>query len=97
MKQLEELNEIKEQVISLNLNKLPVKDEDLKTVSRFKNLRRLDLNFTNITARGLDALASLKFLQTLSLSGTKVFAISTSPAAHRIEFVFRCKVVHQGF
>jgi len=71
-KQLEELNEIKEQVISLNLNKLPVKDEDLKTVGHFENLRRLDLNFSEITDNGLNALTSLKHLHTLSLSGTKV-------------------------
>jgi uncharacterized membrane protein len=71
-KQLEELNEIEQQVISLNLNKLPVKDEDLKIISQFKNLRRLDLNFSDITDNGLKALAPLKKLQALSLSGTKI-------------------------
>lgn len=72
VKQLDELSEIQKQVISLNLNKLPVKDEDLKTVSHFENLRRLDLNFSEVTDNGLNALLSLKHLHTLSLSGTKV-------------------------
>jgi uncharacterized membrane protein len=72
VKQLEELNDIQQQIISLNLNKLPVKDEDLKTVSHFENLRRLDLNFSDITDNGLSSLLSLKQLHTLSLSGTKV-------------------------
>ena len=72
VKQLEELSEIQKQVISLNLNKLPVKDEDLKMVSHFENLRRLDLNFSEVTDNGLNALLSLKHLHTLSLSGTKV-------------------------
>ncbi|MCW3118950.1 MAG: Planctomycete cytochrome, partial [Chitinophagaceae bacterium] len=72
IKQLQELDEIKKQVVSLSLNKLPVKDEDLITISRFENLRRLELNFTDITVRGLQALTSLKHLHTLSLSGTKV-------------------------
>ena len=72
VKQLDELDGIKKQVISISLNKLPVKDIDLKGISRFENLRRLDLNFTDVTENGLDALTSLKYLHTLSLSGTKL-------------------------
>ncbi|SKB76155.1 c-type cytochrome domain-containing protein [Dyadobacter psychrophilus] len=72
VKQLNELETIKKQVISLNLNKMPVKDADLKSITEFENLRRLDLNFTDVTANGLKTLASLKHLQNLTLSGTKV-------------------------
>lgn len=72
IKQLDELKEIRKQIVSLNLNKLPVRDADLKSVSQFENLRRLDLNFTDITAPGLKELASLKHLHSLTLSGTKV-------------------------
>jgi len=71
-KQLDELDEVKKQIVSLNLNKMPVKDEDLKRISKFENLRKLDLNFTDITADGLKNLTSLKHLQSLTLSGTKV-------------------------
>jgi uncharacterized membrane protein len=71
-KQLEELTEIKNQIVSLNLNKMPVTDEDLKIVGQFENLRKLDLNFTDITANGLKELAPLKHLNRLTLSGTKV-------------------------
>ncbi|CAG5017163.1 hypothetical protein DYBT9275_05715 [Dyadobacter sp. CECT 9275] len=71
-RQLEELEDIKKQIISLNLNKMPVKDSDLSIIAKFENLRRLDLNFTDITAGGLKALAPLKHLHSLTLSGTKV-------------------------
>ncbi|HRP55629.1 c-type cytochrome domain-containing protein [Agriterribacter sp.] len=71
-KQLEELTEIKSQIVSLNLNKMPVTDEDLKIIGQFENLRKLDLNFTDITANGLKELAPLKHLNRLTLSGTKV-------------------------
>ncbi len=71
-KQLSELNEIKKQIVSLNLDKLPVKDADLKIVSQFENLRKLELNFTNITAKGLNDLRLLNNLHTLTLSGTKL-------------------------
>jgi uncharacterized membrane protein len=69
---LAELSTIKRQIISLNLNKLPVKDADLKQISQFENLQTLDLNFTDITGAGLSELTSLKQLKSLALSGTKI-------------------------
>ncbi|MDB5136898.1 MAG: cytochrome [Mucilaginibacter sp.] len=69
---LEGLNEIKKQVVSLDLHKLPVKDAELKTIAKFENLRTLDLNFTDITGNSLKDLASLKYLRSLSLAGTKL-------------------------
>jgi hypothetical protein len=71
-KTLEELSEVKTQIVFLNLNEMPVKDLDLKSVSQFENLWKLHLNFTDITGEGLKELASLKHLKSLSLSGTKV-------------------------
>jgi len=72
VKSLEELSPVKMQVVSLELNKMPVKDADLKNVSQFENLRTLNLNFTDITGAGLKDLISLEHLQSLSLSGTKL-------------------------
>jgi hypothetical protein len=72
VKQLEELDEIKNQVVSLSLAKLPVKNEDLNKISMFENLRKLDINFTEVNTSGLAALSSLKYLHTLCLSGTKI-------------------------
>ena len=69
---LKELSEVKTQIISLELNKAPVKDEDLKYITRFENLRKLNLNFTDITGKGLKELTSLKHLKNLTLSGTKI-------------------------
>ena len=70
--QLKELLLVKEQIVSLNLNKMPVTDDDLSTIAQFVNLRRLNLSFTNIKGTGLAALQPLKALQQLSLSGTGV-------------------------
>jgi len=71
-KQLDELEAVREQVVLLNLNKMPVKNEDLKSIAKFVNLRKLDLNFTDITGAGLKELKGLKHLQSLTISGTKV-------------------------
>lgn len=72
VKQLDELDEVRKQIVSLNLNKMPVTDGELKSIARFENLRKLDLNFTDITGKGLKELTGLKHLQSLTLSGTKV-------------------------
>ena len=70
--QLKDLLTVKEQIVSLNLNKIPVTDEDIKTIAQFPKLRKLNLSFTNITGATLNELGKLKELKLLSLSGTKI-------------------------
>lgn len=70
--QLNDLKEIKKQVVSLNLAKMPLKDADVKLISEFENLRQLNLSFTGINGNSLVELGKLKFLRSLSLSGTNV-------------------------
>lgn len=69
---LDELREVRIQIISLDLSKMPVKDDDLKLISRLENLRTLNLNFTDISGMGLQFLRDLKHLEELSLTGTRV-------------------------
>jgi hypothetical protein len=52
-KAIEELESIKKQIVSLSVNKLPVKDAELKTIAQFTNLRRLNLNFTDISGKAI--------------------------------------------
>jgi uncharacterized membrane protein len=69
---LEELKEIKEQLVILNLSKMPIADADVKLISQFVNLEKLNLNFTLVKGEGLQNLKSLVHLESLSLSGTSV-------------------------
>ncbi len=71
---LSELEKIKNNIVSLNLYKIPVKDGDLKPIANFKNLRKLNLSFTQITGAGLSQLKQLKELRQLSLAGTAIKA-----------------------
>jgi uncharacterized membrane protein len=71
-KQLEDLKPLGTQIVELNLDNMPVKDDDIKTIAAFKNLRRLNLNFSDITGNTLQLLSGLQFLKSLSLSGTPV-------------------------
>lgn len=70
--QLKELEKIKNNIVSLDLYKMPVTDEDLKVIGTFTNLRKLNLAFTKIKGDGLAHLLPLQNLQQLSVSGTGV-------------------------
>jgi hypothetical protein len=71
-KSVEELLPLKKQVIEMHLQKMPVQDADLNTISQFGELRVLNLSFTNVKGQTLQALAKLPHLESLSLSGTPV-------------------------
>ena len=81
-KALEELLQVKEQIAELSLAKLPVKDDDLKIIGQLHNLKKLNLNYTDVTDKGLVELTALKQLQKLSLAGT---AISPGIAAQLLK------------
>jgi uncharacterized membrane protein len=78
-KSLDELSVIKDQIVSLRLSRMPVKDTDLDKISKFESLQNLDLNFTDINGIGLKELSRLKSLKSLSLSGTKINLAQVKP------------------
>jgi Planctomycete cytochrome C/Fn3 associated len=69
---LGEIQQLKQQVVSLNATNMPVKDEDLKTISQFLNLEQLILNGTDITGSGLSYLKTCTKLQSISLANTRI-------------------------
>ncbi|MBI1343833.1 MAG: hypothetical protein GC171_12950 [Terrimonas sp.] len=79
--QLTELEKVKKQIVTLDLAKMPLREEDIEVISHFENLRRLNLSFTGIRGTNLPALGRLKFLRTISLSGTGV----TTPALEALK------------
>ena len=71
---LKDLLSVKSQLVSLNLNKMPLTTGDLKTIGQFTQLRRLNLSFTGINGNSLNELFKLKELKRLSLSGNALTA-----------------------
>jgi hypothetical protein len=69
---ISDLSPLKEQIVAMDLSKMPVKDEDLKAIAQFPELRKLLLNFTDIQGNSLVELKKLTRLRELSLSGTAV-------------------------
>lgn len=72
--QLRELEPLARQIVSLDLDKMPVTDADIPFITRFTNLRTLNLSFTGVTGAGITQLCKLEKLKSLSLSGTAVKA-----------------------
>lgn len=70
--QLEKLLGVKEQLVELNLSKMPVKDGDLKVLAEFKNLRHLNLSSTEVTGSFLSYLKDLRNLKSVSLANTRL-------------------------
>lgn len=79
-KALEELLPLKQQIVELNLSRLPVQDKDMQIIRQFANLEKLNLNYTDVTAKGVEQLSTLTRLRELTLSGTAV----TAPALEKI-------------
>lgn len=71
-KNLENLSKVSEQLVILNLAKMPVKDEDLALIANFPNLERLNLNQTDITGNTIEQLKKCKKLESIALAGTKI-------------------------
>ncbi len=71
-KDLIELKLIKDQLSILKLSNLPIKDSDIKIISNFKNVTRLNLENTAITDESMTYLNQLPKLEQLNLYGTNI-------------------------
>jgi uncharacterized membrane protein len=69
---LTELEPVSKQIVELNLARMPVKDEQMKWISKLPNLRRLNLNYSDITDAGLQQLSGMQQLEMISVAGTSV-------------------------
>jgi uncharacterized membrane protein len=70
--QLQSLQEIEQQLVWLNLSYTSVTDDQMKALSKLRNLRVLNLNNTAISDAGLSQISTLDELRSLSVVGTRV-------------------------
>jgi len=71
---LADLEPIAEQVVSLNIDGMPIGKQGLEAIAKFKNLREINLNDTPVDDNSLTGLGVLPKLRSVSLSGTAVTA-----------------------
>ncbi len=74
LESLTELSPIKEQLVNLNVAKLPLGGKALGFIGTLNNLEQLVLNGTPLESEDLKALATCSKLKSISLSSTKVDA-----------------------
>ena len=70
--QLKDLSVLKDQITSLDLAYMPVKEDDINAIATFKNIEKLNLNFTSVEGKSLLQLKQLPNLKHLSLSGNQL-------------------------
>ncbi len=69
---LEALSAVKDQLVILNLSKMPVTDEMLPVIAGFPRLERLILNQTGIKGNNLEVLKKCTRLRSLALANTTI-------------------------
>lgn len=67
--QLKALEKIKQQIVHLNLQNMPMKEEEMRSVEQFVNLRELNLNYTGLNIKSLAPLKKMTKLSSLSICG----------------------------
>ena len=73
-KDLTELKDLSDQIVSIDLGNSLVTDEDLKHLADFPHLQKLHLQNIDIGDEGVKHLKDLRYLDVLNLSGTKISA-----------------------
>jgi mono/diheme cytochrome c family protein len=69
---LKNLEKIKDQVIHLNMQGMPLTKEDIKIITQFTKLKKLNLNYTKINIEALSEIKKMEQLETLSICGVEV-------------------------
>ncbi|UCS91882.1 chitobiase/beta-hexosaminidase C-terminal domain-containing protein [Echinicola marina] len=69
---LQDLKKVKDQIVGISLNKMPLKEVDLSVLAEFKNLEELKLNFCDLGTEQLKVLGAMPRLRSLSLAGNKL-------------------------
>lgn len=69
---LTELNPINEQIVHLYAAKMPVSDADVSWISKLPNLKRLNVNYSNVTDKSMAEIASMKKINSVSIAGTAI-------------------------
>jgi len=90
---------LQEQVVWLRLSEQPIRDEHLEVIQQLKHLKKLYLDYTNITNTGLQKLSSLSMLTYLNVVGTELTSsgieqLKTLPQLKQL-YIFKTKTTAQ--
>ena len=69
---LQNLDKIKDQIATLNMQSIPLKKTDIEIIAGFSNLEKLNLNYTKLAIDDIITLNNLKKLKSISLAGMTI-------------------------
>jgi uncharacterized membrane protein len=69
---LGELRKVKDQVVKLNLNKMPLAGVDLSVLKEMAHLEEIQVNFTDLDSKQIQLLSSMENLKSLAISGNPI-------------------------
>jgi hypothetical protein len=70
--QLSSLVKIKDKIVNLNMQGMPLTKEDLAIIVQFTHLKKLNLNYTKLTLNDLEPLKTMTSLKNLSICGMEL-------------------------
>ncbi len=87
---LKDLKKVKDQIVGISLNKMPLKEVDLSVLAEFTNLEELKLNFCDLGTEQLKVLGTMPRLRSLTLAGNKLSPeiFQTLAKAENLEYVY---------
>ena len=68
---LKKLEKLQDQVARLNMQGMPLNNEDVSIIIQFKNVENINLNYTKLDLKAIEPLKQLKKLKFLSICGLK--------------------------
>lgn len=69
---LKELRKVKDQIVKLNLNKMPLAGVDLSVLKEMSHLEEIQANFTDLDSKQVQQLSTLPSLKYLAISGNAI-------------------------
>ena len=72
IEQLKNLEKIKDKIVSLNMQGMPITKEDLAIIVQFTRLKKLNLNYTNLKMGDLEVVKRISSLTNLSICGIEL-------------------------
>jgi len=68
---LKKLEKVKDQIIRLNMQNMPLTLEDINIISQFNNVENININYVPLDIKAIEPLKKLKKLKYLSICGIK--------------------------
>ena len=83
---LKKLTKIKGQIVSLNMQGMPLAKEDLNTIIQFTDLQKVNLNYTGLDMASLEILKPMTKLRSVSICGIEYDETSLNKFLDRANF-----------